>query len=251
VLTRAAAGTVRSSPDVWAAVRAIFAFLESREQPGGAAPVPRPVLVSLAQLTQFLNTARPATGHQEDIETMNVRNVNSFVESGKEEPAAARTVSRTVTTIPHTALQDNSVEYDAAAEVVIYDDETVLTNDVKNDYQTEEHLKFKFSFQPPNQEVEKYAPTTTTTSAPSILPKFNFNFQSADVSSSLAPAILSSSLSSSSFSSPFRLAQDPETGLFSSAPVLGSAFPREQSSPPAPPPSVSHSSGFKFFSLPN
>ena len=124
---------------------------------------------------------------------------------------------------------------------------SVLTNDDKNDYQTEEHLKFKFSFQPRNQQVEKYAPTTTTTSAPSILPKFNFNFQSADVSSSLAPAILSSS----GFSSPFRLAQDPETGLFSSAPVLGSAFPREQSSPPAPPPSVSHSSGFKFFSLPN
>lgn len=192
VLGRAVQGNIQDSPLVWAAIGAIYEFVEMQEKTKNE-QVPSQILSALGQLTKFLNkNQNDDTDETEDktvLESLNVDTVKTFNKLRLTQRKLIAKEPSTTTKAPIDYFEDDKF-YD---DNIFYDDESLNDNDYIQ-YESQEE-KFRFSF---NQQ-----PKFPTTLKPKPIPERK---------STQTPTRETSTVF---LDTPFRLQLDPQSGLYS------------------------------------
>ena len=192
VLGRAVQGNIQDSPLVWAAIGAIYEFVEMQEKTKNE-QVPSQILSALGQLTKFLNkNQNDDTDETEDktlLESLNVDTVKTFNKLRLTQRKLIAKEPSTTRKAPIDYFEDDKF-YD---DNIFYDDESLNDNDYIQ-YESQEE-KFRFSF---NQQ-----PKFPTTLKPKPIPERK---------STQTPTRETSTVF---LDTPFRLQLDPQSGLYS------------------------------------
>jgi len=225
ILDRAAAGSVKDSPIVWAAIKTIYNFIDAQKKSDKKENTPQNILMAITQLTEFLQKGEKSE-KVEAMETFNVETVNSFVKSKTKNdkiivelttPKHSQRDSLLGRVRPTEATLINSKIIQENPPIDMYTDESITGNDYNFDYENSQDVQFKFRFQPQSKKTTKLPSLRENSRNRNFFTQQPFKLKPKTTEKVNRRPTSESYVDYDDYSSPFKLNFDPKSGLYSTS----------------------------------